>query len=218
MRTSTRWRPLALAALLSFPIVVGCITQGPGSGELHRWWSGLGPVLPHDKFPGDCALCHVGPSWNVLQPTFRFDHARETGVPLEGAHAQALCLRCHNDRGPVAMFQARGCVGCHDDVHQGELGKDCTGCHDQRTWAPRGMVEKHNRTRFPLTGAHVAVACHRCHPGAFVGRFQPIDTKCAVCHADNAAATTNPPHLGLGWVDNCDKCHVTTSWNHAIIR
>ena len=32
-------------------------------------------------------------------------------VALRGAHAQAGCLLCHNDRGPVQQFAARGCGG-----------------------------------------------------------------------------------------------------------
>ena len=192
--------------------------QSPGSGALHRWWSGLGPVVPHDNFPADCRLCHVGSTWNVLTADFKFDHELQTGVPLRGAHAAAQCLRCHNDRGPVRMFAARGCAGCHDDVHVGELGKDCQRCHEERTWNPEGQIEMHNRTRFPLTGAHLGVSCHRCHPGAFVGRFYQADTKCLTCHYDDLAQTNNPNHFGLGWVDNCDRCHVSSSWNHGSLK
>ncbi|MCC6673471.1 MAG: hypothetical protein IT458_20605 [Planctomycetes bacterium] len=214
----SRRRPLWILAALCAWLTLGCLSQGVGSGAVHRWWAGLGPVLPHDTFPADCKLCHVGPTWNVLVKDFRFDHERETGYRLEGAHDQAQCLRCHNDRGPVAMFAARGCAGCHEDVHLGELGQDCRVCHGQHTWSAEGQVEMHDKTRFPLTGAHLNVGCHRCHPGAFVGRFYQTDTQCVTCHYDDMLRTTNPPHVGLGWTDNCDRCHVTTSWNHARIR
>ena len=142
----------------------------------------------------------------------------ETGVALHGAHAGASCLRCHNDRGPVTTFAARGCAGCHDDVHQGELGPDCSDCHTERTWQPVGQIERHARTRFPLVGAHAATACHRCHPGAWVGNFTPTDNECAPCHADDLARTTNPPHIPLGWVDRCDRCPPQTRWQHARVR
>lgn len=215
MSTKTK---VLLMALLPLLVMVGCMVQGPRDGALHRWWSALGPVLPHDTFPADCSLCHVGRTWNVLVDDFRFDHERETGVRLEGAHAQARCLRCHNDRGPIEVFAARGCAGCHEDFHQGELGKDCTKCHDQHTWNPEGQIEMHNRTRFPLTGAHLAVACHRCHPGIWAGRIYPTDTACVTCHVDDVQQANNPPHIGLGFVDDCERCHVTTSWNHARVR
>ena len=219
-RRRSRSRLLPLALLASLPcIVVACaLQQGPGDVALHRWWTGLGPVLPHDSFPADCSLCHIGDKWNALRPDFRFDHEKQTGVKLDGAHARAMCLRCHNDRGPVGIFRARGCAGCHEDVHYGELSPDCVSCHEQDSWRPVGQIEKHARTRFPLTGAHMAVACHRCHPGALVGNFVPADSDCLTCHVEELNGTTNPPHLGLGWVDNCDRCHQPTSWHHAKIQ
>ena len=204
------------AILLSVPLlIVACVTQQAGSGELHRWWAGLGPVLPHDTFPAECSLCHVGNKWNTLISTFEFNHEEETGVALEGAHQQARCLLCHNDRGPVAVFRAKGCLGCHEDFHYGDLGPNCTDCHDQQTWLARGQISMHNRTRFPLIGAHASTACHRCHPGALVGNFVPTDTECLTCHTDDLNNTTNPNHLGLGWVDNCDRCHIPTKWEQA---
>jgi hypothetical protein len=212
-------RLAAILLSIAVPIAIAsCLSQDAARGEQHRWWSGLGPVIPHDSFPADCSTCHMGATWDQLRADFTFDHEKRTGVPLRGAHAQARCLRCHNDRGPVQQFASKGCAGCHEDVHLGELGKDCTSCHDQSSWLPYGQQERHNKTRFPLTGAHAAVTCHRCHPGAFVGRFGLTDTKCVTCHTDDATKTTNPPHVGLGWTDRCERCHVTTSWNHAIFR
>ena len=211
MRFHPRKRPLLSIAVLSY-VVVACVTSGPGMGEVHRWWSGLGPVLPHDTFPADCWMCHVGESWNKLTDNFTFDHELETGVALDGAHAQAQCLRCHNDRGPVAVFNAKGCVGCHEDVHAGDLGMNCTFCHQQTTWRAVGQIEMHNRTRFPLVGSHLTTSCNRCHPGAFVGNFLPSPTECEACHADDLAQTTNPPHIPLGWVNNCQRCHMPTVW------
>lgn len=212
-------RRLFLIALLAY-LLVACVVQdgGPGSGALHRWWAGLGPVLPHDSFPTDCKLCHVGDTWNVLSDDFEFDHEAKTGVALKGAHARAMCLRCHNDRGPVATFAAKGCAGCHEDVHAGSLGGNCESCHQQHTWRPEGQIERHNLTRFPLTGAHLAVSCNRCHPGAFVGRFAPTDNRCETCHLADAVATTNPPHVGLGWTQDCQRCHQPTRWKQGAIR
>jgi len=217
MRFHLRKRRLALLLAASV-VIAACVTPKAGSGSLHRWWAGLGPVLPHDTFPADCRLCHVGKEWGTLTENFSFDHLARTGVALNGAHARALCLRCHNDRGPVAVFQARGCVGCHEDVHSGDLGTTCASCHQERTWRPTGQIELHNRTRFPLTGAHVRVSCYRCHPGGRVGNFRPTDTECLTCHTDDLNNALNPPHLTLGYVDNCHRCHLTTTWNQATIQ
>lgn len=207
----------ALTALLGglWLLAVACASRQPREGDLHRWWSGLGPVLPHDTFPAECTLCHLERDWQSLRDDFEFDHAAETGVALVGAHQSAQCLRCHNDRGPVAVFTARGCAGCHEDVHFGRLGPDCASCHDQATWNPHGQVERHLRTRFPLVGVHAATACRRCHPGAEVGQFLPAPIECVDCHRDDLARALNPNHAGLGWIDRCDRCHMPTSWNQA---
>jgi len=213
---TTRFRagkaPLILAAALSL-LAAACMMQAPGAVERHRWWSGLGPVLPHSTFPADCQLCHVGENWQSVTKDFEFDHEAETGVPLEGAHANARCLRCHNDRGPVSVFAGQGCAGCHEDIHLGRLGALCTTCHQEVSWEPVGQVELHNRTRFPLIGVHATTTCRRCHEGAWIGVFFPTDVRCETCHQDDLARTVN--HLGLGWVDQCNRCHMPTKWEDA---
>ena len=214
-------RPNGSLLLLASALVclaAACALPRKQTLELHRWWSGLGPVIPHSQFPADCTLCHVGSGWNDLRADFEFDHYARTGVALEGAHQDAMCLRCHNDRGPIEVFAAQGCAGCHEDVHQRQLGQDCASCHQQVTWRAVGQLERHNRTRFPLVGAHASTACERCHVGAEVGRFMPTDIQCLSCHQHDLQAAQFPNHIALGWVDNCDRCHMPTTWQQAEIR
>lgn len=206
---------LAIAWLLA---IVACSVTSPRERELHRWWGGFGMVVKHDSFPGDCKLCHVGANWNEVVDSFTFDHERATGVALTGAHAEAKCLRCHNDRGPVATFQAQGCAGCHEDTHFGELGKDCASCHGEATWHVTNARVQHLHLRLPLTGAHMQVACHRCHSGAWVGNYRPTDPDCASCHLDEAIGVLNPPHVGLQFLQDCDRCHIPTAWRPAVVR
>lgn len=215
MRHATRKRDRGLLlGVVVYLIAVACAsTINPASVPQHRWWAGLGPVLPHDSFPADCTICHEGTNWNDLTEDFTFDHLAETGVALDGAHATASCLRCHNDRGPVEVFVARGCAGCHEDVHQGQLGMNCTECHTEANWRPFGMFELHQQTRFPLLGVHAAVSCRRCHPGAEVGRFVPTPIECADCHQADLQQAINPNHIQLGWTFNCDACHQPSIWN-----
>jgi len=206
---------LPAAALLVVLVLVACLARSPESVVQHLWWSGLGPVLPHATFPADCALCHEGQDWQGVREDFRFDHEKETGVALTGSHVDALCIRCHNDRGPVEVFARQGCAGCHEDVHFGQLGTNCSDCHKENDWRPVGMIERHQRTRFPLVGVHASTACHRCHLGAEEGRFVPTDVECVTCHASDLARTTIPDHFGLGWVDRCDRCHLPRTWKQA---
>jgi hypothetical protein len=218
MNASRRSRLASAAFVLAgLLLAAACVVQGPKDVERHLWWSGLGPVLPHDTFPADCGLCHVGDDWQTLRSDFDFDHEAETGVPLNGAHASATCLRCHNDRGPAGVFARAGCAGCHEDVHLAELGPDCRACHTEDTWRPEGMLERHQHTRFPLAGVHAVTACNRCHPGAELGRFVPTDTECVTCHQSDLARATFPDHVGLGWVDRCDRCHLPRTWDQAEI-
>ena len=203
--------------IIASPVFLACAKAKPEDGSLHRWWQALGPVIPHDDFPADCSMCHVGSNWDQLKASFKFDHKKETGYELKGSHKQALCLRCHNDRGPVQSFLAKGCAGCHEDYHYGQLGQNCTKCHNEVTWRPVNQIALHNRTRFPLTGSHVLVACQRCHIGARVGVFQPIDVQCLTCHQVDLANANNPPHLNLGYVNQCHRCHIPTTWNQATI-
>ena len=51
--------------------------------------------------------------------------------------------------------------------------------------------------------------------GAEVGRFTPTSAECVTCHVDDLNRTTN--HVGLGWVDRCDRCHIPTFWKQAVI-
>jgi hypothetical protein len=213
-------RHAALLALSLLLCVIACAIQGGSHTRLdpvppQTWQKARGPVVPHDTFPRDCSLCHEGSSWHDIKDDFTFDHEKETGVPLEGAHAAAECLRCHNDRGPVAMFAQQGCAGCHEDVHRGKMGRNCVDCHVQTDWMPDEHVVTHARTRFPLVGSHAAVACFRCHPGADVGNFDRTPTECVDCHRDQIAQATSPDHVAQGFTTSCDRCHIPTTWDGA---
>jgi len=211
-----------LAALLAAIVfgLIACALQGTTHSAYEpvppqQWRKERGPVVPHDSFPRDCSLCHEGSTWHRIRDDFTFDHEKETGVALQGAHAAAECLRCHNDRGPVEVFAQRGCAGCHEDVHRTKLGSNCVDCHSQSNWSPNEQVAKHARTRFPLVGAHTAVSCFRCHPGSDVGNFDRASTACVDCHADRIAFATSPDHVALGYTSNCDRCHIPTTWSGA---
>ena len=63
------------------------------------------------------------------------------------------------------------CTDCHRDAHVGQLGKKgtpqaaCDRCHAVQGWVPVrfDLAEHLSKTKYPLEGAHVAVACDRCH-------------------------------------------------------
>lgn len=206
-----RTRNKVAIVLVSLLALVACNALRPRQG----WSAKNGPVVPHDTFPADCALCHEGPTWNKLKKDFSFDHEKMTGVALNGAHAQAACLRCHNDRGPVQAFASRGCAGCHQDPHRSRLGARCQDCHTETSWRVKEEIATHARTRFPLVGAHTAVSCTECHKGALAGQFEGLSPRCDGCHSDDITRSTSLNHASLGLTSDCQRCHIATSWKSA---
>lgn len=195
-------------------MLLNCRPNEPRHGWSNRW----GSLVSHRNFPGDCGICHVTERWDVLRDDFSFDHDKETGYALEGAHASAACLRCHNDRGPVEVYVARGCGGCHPDPHASSLGLTCTRCHDQISWTPVGLIAEHARTRFPLIGAHAVTPCESCHAGAPTGRFRGAPVECELCHQADLARAVSPDHAANGWVTACERCHTPVSWEGAYVQ
>jgi hypothetical protein len=163
-----------------------------------------------------CETCHDVERWSS---TPGFDHAR-TRYPLTGRHRDVACDACHATPRLSLRKDARGrtvpqyrplpfgeCSACHADPHAGRLGTGCARCHLTTGFGtPNARGFDHDRTPYPLRGAHVQTACDRCHdfsgrPGA--RRSPPAFAACTDCHRD--------PHAGTatlaGKVVACDACH-----------
>ncbi len=68
----------------------------------------------------------------------------------------------------------------------------------------------HFTTGFPLTGAHARVDCEGCHVG---GVFRNAPSRCQGCHARGArVAASFKPIDHIPSTDNCDDCHITSTW------
>ena len=198
----------ACVALVMLVASVNCNSVTPRNGWSRQW----GPMVPHDTFPGDCSICHLPDRWDVLRDDFEFDHEAETGYALVGAHREAASLRCHNDRGPVEVYVARSCGGCHVDPHRGQLGLTCSECHNEQNWQPTGVITDHALTRFPLVGPHAITPCESCHPQSLQGDFRNAPVECHLCHQQDALAA-QPSHVLNGWVVDCQDCHAPVNWN-----
>lgn len=166
-----------------------------------------GTKFAKELVEGGCAGCHTAGNWKA----WRVDHS---AWPLRGAHDRIACAACHPGKpadAPAAAFRgvSRACGSCHDDVHAGQFAsKDCTACHDSNSF--RGAFD-HTKTRYPLDGVHVDMACAKCHPstqlrnGEQVVRWRLGYAECRDCHAN--------PHPRV--TQDCKSCHSATSWQGA---
>ncbi|HEY6866116.1 MAG TPA: hypothetical protein VI792_02600 [Candidatus Eisenbacteria bacterium] len=196
-------------------LVLAACALAAGVGSRAAVQPSTAPANPHGRFHGECGDCHGSEGWTPAKISPRFNHAK-FGFPLEGAHAAAACRACH---ATLDFSQEKTqCVGCHQDVHQGELGIDCARCHTPRTFIDRAaMVRAHQLTRFPLSGAHASLDCESCHPSAPEGHMQFVGTppNCSGCHMADYRATTDPDHSASGFPVTCQNCHSSITWKPA---
>ena len=169
---------------------------------------------PHAKagLPTTCSTCHTTASW---QPA-SFDHSK-TPFPLTGAHVSVPCTNCHI--GGNFTSTPTDCYACHTKDYNGTTNPNhvqagiptsCVMCHTTSAWQPANF--DHSKTVFPLTGAHVNVACNSCHVG---GKFAGTPTDCVSCHIKDYNGTNNPNHAQSGIPTTCAVCHNTTAWQPA---
>jgi hypothetical protein len=164
----------------------------------------------HRGVTTDCVKCHVEHAGvdAELRPfdVQRFNHASDTGFPLDGLHASLAnnCAACHKSRSLVTL--SASCSSCHTDAHKGTLGPRCETCHTTSIrFAESRTKFDHSRTAFPLTGAHTSVSCTACHTRG-TSTYKVGATTCASCH--------NDPHRQQ-FGASCAACHLTQSWKTA---
>ena len=161
----------------------------------------------HDgQFAGRrCEACH-----DQFTPGFRlpgFDHAA-TPWPLRGEHADVPCLTCHG-AGPDATWRPvehDDCDACHGDPHVARFEPDdCSDCHPDGSWT--SIPIDHDRTRYPLRGAHAEAPCGACHGDGPARWLAPLAfDSCLDCHAHQ------DPHEGLLSPWGCPGCHAVQAW------
>ena len=165
---------------------------------------------PHQSlgFSTACSVCHTTTRWQGGT----YDH-NTTQLPLTGAHLALSCKDCHGDgvyRRPVL------CLSCHQAQYTATtspphaaagFGTICQNCHSTARWT--AAVFNHSATPFPLTGAHVPLACSSCHgDGVYKGK----PTSCVSCHLAKYSATTTPSHSAAQFPTTCETCHTTATW------
>jgi hypothetical protein len=202
---------------------------------------------PHrGRFGESCSSCHDPSGWRSSGwrqvESAGFDHDR-TRFPLRGEHREVACTSCHGARPSGQNLSFGACSDCHADPHLGQLraaagGGACSDCHTVERFLPSTFtLEDHQRTDFPLEGAHRAIACVDCHrlteadalprpvrpisprhvsPRGTsphrgpVRRFAFADTACSTCHLD--------PHQGetAAVAESCSDCHTLDGWSRVV--
>ena len=156
--------------------------------------------------------------------------------PLATAHQEldtlAKCFACHSR----SETMTQRCVACHEEIawsrktrrglHARPDYADCAKCHPDHAGRDFAMVHweegtperfPHDRTGYPLTGAHTRVRCAQCHVAANqkspVARlikkkdrahsYLGLERACASCHTD--------PHAGR-FGTACESCHKVSAW------
>jgi hypothetical protein len=157
----------------------------------------------------ECRECHTDHKGrdadivNLNEKTFKHDL---TDYPLKGAHAtdKVACKDCHKPKIKYRDTQST-CVACHkkDDKHKNALGDKCADCHIEKSW--KDIKFDHNKSDFPLKGAHAdeqKVKCSDCHKDT---RFKETPKDCVSCHKKD------DKHKGL-FGPKCETCHQEKDW------
>ncbi len=175
------------------------------------------------QFGKDCRRCHNTAGWQKVAYA-NFDHDK-TRFPLKGLHQGVKCESCHKPGKPFKGLASRRCLDCHQDFHRGQFVSrrskgDCRECHTENGFTPSGFtLAEHQKTDFPLKGAHLAIPCIACHSGGEAGpgrrrstlvvnKFTFENTRCTTCHTDVHRGQSDKVAKAAG----CLFCHNADSW------
>jgi nitrate/TMAO reductase-like tetraheme cytochrome c subunit len=175
------------------------------------------------KMGNKCADCHSETGFKSLISMTTFDHSK-ADFQLQGKHIGVDCKLCHQGKytDPI-NFSA--CQNCHADYHKGEFAQngislDCAGCHSVVEGFGQTMfsIDQHQKSRFPLEGAHLAIPCISCHQQNNQWSFRNIGSDCMDCHKN-----IHGSQFEIGKVTNCKRCHDSDDWvpkkfNHTLTR
>jgi len=168
------------------------------------------------RFGLNCKTCHQTTSFSQINKS-AFDHNR-TNFPLIGKHKFVSCNSCHKNTSGYKM-QFALCTDCHKDFHNEQFVvnnsvQDCSDCHSENGFRPSLFtIENHSKTKFGLTGAHLATPCESCHYQMNNWKFKGTGIACISCHDnihENELKSEFMPDK------NCSACHKTDDWSTII--
>ena len=167
---------------------------------------------PHGPISIPCENCHTTTSFSPLRAQPEFDH-NQTKFPLLGMHQNVACNSCHVSK--VFTEVGTQCANCHADFHRRQFGAQCENCHTVQGWRVATRSIEDHLNRFPLLGAHAAVACDACHRGAATGVYTGLSTQCVTCHQQQFQQARSVDHRAAGFPTTCETCHNVNNWQLA---
>lgn len=150
------------------------------------------------RYGDKCETCHGTKNWTGIS----FRHDTDTKYVLRGKHRETRCDTCHTGN----LYRDKlgtACIDCHrkDDKHKGTLGSECAACHTEKNWQETAKFD-HDRSTFPLRGAHTKAECKACHASV---RYKEAPSDCLSCHRKDDKHAGN---LGTA----CADCHTDRDW------
>lgn len=161
----------------------------------------------------DCKSCHSTVSFKKVNIKKGFDHSK-TNFALIGKHKKVSCEDCHKNS-LISKPKFQYCFNCHEDFHKGEFVKnenriDCIECHNENGFTPSTYsLQQHSLTTFPLSFAHEAIPCTKCHYRENIWKFKIKGNSCIDCHTDIHKESISEKFYNEG---KCEACHFTNSW------
>ena len=159
---------------------------------------------------GTCSTCHVEHRGTTVRPV-TMDHIVLATIGLETVRRNTenpsnrrlmVWVRQHESSGTTdpthpnvtSTEAALNCATCHStrDRHQKLFGNDCASCHGTASWTIADY-------QHPSPRSTDCVQCHQAPPSHYMMHFQMVSQ--AVARVPDAR------------VDQCFRCHQTTSWN-----
>lgn len=175
--------------------------------------------IHNGKFGNDCTKCHTTNGWKKYNDK-QFNHDK-TRYPLRGLHQKVDCVKCHVKGAPLSPIPFKQCSDCHFDIHFGQFNDRekkgiCEECHNVYGFQPSLFtIELHNKSKYKLEGAHLAVPCLMCHATVAKGRnnermqFTFRQTKCEDCHTDIHKGEVDKYKK----INGCEHCHNVDTWH-----
>lgn len=151
--------------------------------------------------------------WRPFGGRQNFPHQR-AGWPLTGAHRAQKCEKCHEKKMPKTGLTSflglrTECTTCHKTPHEFKDVRlsDCTVCHDfDSRRVPNLAATKfdHDKTDYPLVGAHTKNECKKCHADDLKTFQVKADFgDCKGCHEDSHKSVISANR-------KCSSCHDPT--------